>query len=167
MSAVFQPKKLLALHEYIATLLSVTAKSRDLISDYDSKEVEPMRIRINDALVTGSFNYVGNIYLIGFNEKPFTEDELEALISLWLYDNDPYYNKNTNRGDRFQLGLTIERVMLDQGSAALKISVIFNGITALIKDVAGKITVGGEKYRVANPMLDAENFEPQFINNSR
>lgn len=164
MSAVWQPKKLLALHSYIAGLLTVSANSRDLISDYDGKEVETQRIFINSALITGSYSYVGNIYLVGFANRSFTEDELEALMSLWLHDNDPYYNKSINRSDKFNVGLNIDRVQLDQGRVALKISVIFNGITALIKDSNGKITVGADKYRVADPMIDAENFEKDFIN---
>lgn len=156
------------LYQYLISLGFVNRGEINRIAD--QKTTSCLKLHLRNETQPGRLlsvkDYSGIIYIDGFAEKTYSEDEVLAIINIWLAENDHFYNPALNINSAYPIGITLSNTPLDLSTSYLEITVQFHELLVLIEDVTGKITMDGKKYRLANSSLAAENFEDDFLQNT-
>lgn len=156
------------LHAYLKTLGFVTNAELNKISDLKTTSCVKKYLRnaTNSGRLISVKDYEGIIYIDGFSEKTYSEDELLALVNIWLAENDAFYDQTLNIDQAYPIGITLSNTPLDLSKSYLEMTIQFHELLVLIKDATGKITMDSVKYRVADSSKSAENFEADFLLNA-
>ena len=156
------------LYEYLKSLGFANNSELNRISDQKTisvnKEIYYSQTGLKGYLKSIK-EYSGILYIDGFSEKKYTEDEVIVLVDIWLSGNDWFYHPQHNIKKTYPIGITLANTPLDLSKSYFEMTVQFHELVVLIESDNGKIIMDGKKYQVADSSLVNQNFEINFLKN--
>ena len=166
-------RKLAALVSYIIKELNFVA-AEQVDSFHVIDEFKPVGDYVDNGINAGvclyDQTYSAVIRIERFPAKRYPPALVFGLLACWVMENDPLWFRHKIEVGADNAAVPLANIDINDewesdDTIALEFIVPFREPVFAIADVAGSLSFQGEKYRLANESISAEQFEKAYIMN--